>query len=147
MTFPGLFTVFKDSISLTFRQFLPETAIRKWVSLHFYHRNVFIMELIYTGTTGKLNRSTVPPRSSTNPAVFTQFSFVHRINPKEWKRIGVFYYFQGQFHSFKGNFTKFQDNSRTNGTILKFQKFSRTQVKFKDFSRSVRTLSWKSFYF
>ena len=58
----------------------------------------------------------------------------------ELKSIGVFYYFQGQFHIFKGNFTKFQDNSRTNGTILKFQEFSRTKVKFKDFSRSVRTL-------
>ena len=59
---------------------------------------------------------------------------MHRINPKEWKRIRVFYYFQGQFHIFKGNFTKFQDNSRTNGTILKFQEFSRTKVKCKDFS-------------
>ena len=100
------------------------------------------MVLINTGTTSKLNRSTLPPpRSSTNQAIFTQFSFTQRINPKEWKRIGVFYYFQGQFHIFKGNFTKFQDNSRTNGTILKFQEFSRSKVKFKDFSRSVRTLA------
>ena len=114
--------------------------VRKHVALHFYHRNIFIMVLINTGTTGKLNRSNVPPRSSTYQAIFTQFSFAHRINPKEWKRIGVFYYFQGQFHIFKGNFTKFQDNSRTNGTILKFQELSRTKVKFKDFSRSVRTL-------
>ena len=98
------------------------------------------MVLINTGTTSKLNRSTVPPRSSTNPAIFTQFSFAHRINPKEWKRVCVFYSFQGQFHIFKGDFTKFQDNARTNGTILKFQEFSRTKVKFKDFSRSVRTL-------
>ena len=71
------------------------------------------MVLINTGTTGKLNRSTVPPRSSTNPASFTQFSFTHRINPKEWKRIGVFYYFQGQFPPFQGQFYKipghFQD--------------------------------------
>ena len=65
---------------------------------------------------------------------------MHRINPKKSERIGVFNYFQGQFHIFKGNFTKFQDNSRTNGTILKFQEFLRTKVKFKDFSRSVRTL-------
>ena len=98
------------------------------------------MVFINTGTTRKLNRSTVPPRSSTNPAIFTKFSSGHRISPKEWKRIGVFYYFQGQFLIFKGNFTTFQDNSRTNGTILKFQEFSRTKVKFKDFSRSVRTL-------
>ena len=48
--------------------------------------------------------------------------------------------FSRTIHTFKGNFTKFQDNSRTNGTILKFQEFSRTKVKFKDFSRSVRTL-------
>ena len=115
-------------------------ASRKQVALHFYHRNIFIMILINTWTTCKLNRSTVPPRSSVNPAIFTQFSFAHRINPKEWKRLGVFYYFQGQFHIFKGNFTKFQDNSRTNGTILKFQEFSRTKVKFKDFSRSMRNL-------
>ena len=110
------------------------------MALHFYHQNIFIMVLINTGTTGKLNRCTVPPRSSTNPAIFTQFSFANRLNPKEWKRISVFYYFQGQFHIFNGNFTKFQDNSRTNGTILKFQEFSRTKLKFKDFSRSVRTL-------
>ena len=83
----------------------------------------------------------MPPRSSTNPVIFTQFSFAHHMNPKEWKRISVFYYFQGQFHIFKGNLTKFQDNSRTNGTILKFQKFSMTKIKFKDFSRSVRTLN------
>ena len=81
-----------------------------------------------------------PPRSSTNPAIFTQLSFAHRINPTEWKRIGVFYYFHGKVHIFKDNFTKFQDNSRTNGTILKFQEISRTKVKFKDFSRSVLTL-------
>ena len=68
---------------------------------------------------------------------FTQFSFEHRINPKEWKRIDVFYYFQGQFHISMDNLKKFQDNARTNGTILKFQEFSRTKVKFKDFSRSV----------
>ena len=98
------------------------------------------MVLINTGTTGKLIQSTLPPRSSKNPLIFTQFSFPHRINPKDWKRTGVFYYFPGQFHIFKGNFKKFLDNSRTNGTILKFQEFSRTKVKFQDFSRSVRTL-------
>ena len=148
---PGLFqdnsrtfSVFKDSISLTISQFSIVFAGKrqKWkqVALYFYHLIIFIVVLINTGTTGKLNRNTVPPRSSTNPAIFTQFSFAHHINPKEWKRMGVFYYFQGQFNIFKGNFTKFQDNSRTNGTILKFQEFSRTKVKFKDFSRSVRTL-------
>ena len=139
----GLLSVFKDSISLTFRQFLivfagngdSEIGRISFLSPEYFH-----IVLINTGTTVKLNRSTVPPRSSTNPAIFTQFSFAHRINPKEWKRISVFYYFQGQFHIFKGNVTKFQDNSRTNGTILKFQEFSRTKVKFKDFSRSVRTL-------
>ena len=52
----------------------------------------------------------------------------------------MFYFFQGQFHSFNNNFTKFQDNSSTNGTIFKFQEFSRTKVNFKDFSMSVRTL-------
>ena len=88
----------------------------------------------------------MPPSLFNNPAIFTQFSFAHRINPKEWNRIGAFYYFQGQFHIFKGNFTKFQDNFRTNGTILKFQEFSRTKVKFKDFSRSVRTLSSWTFF-
>ena len=31
-------------------------------------------------------------------------------------------------------------NSRTKGTFFKFQEFSGTKVKFKDFSRSVRTL-------
>ena len=93
---PGLFSVFKDSISLTFSQFLlflPETAIRKQVAHHFYHRNIFIMVLINTGTTGKLNQSTVPPRSSTNPAIFTQFSFAHCIDPKEWKS-GFLYAFR-----------------------------------------------------
>ena len=88
------------------------------------------MVLINTGTNRKLNWSTMPPRSSTNPAIFTQVSFAHRINPKE----SVYFIF------FKDNFAKFQDNSRTNGTILKFQEFSRNKVEFKDFSRSVGTL-------
>ena len=79
------------------------------VALHFNHRNISIMVLINTGTTSKLNPSIMPPSSSTNPAIFTQFSSAHRINPKEWKRIGVFYYFLEQFHIFKGNFTKLQD--------------------------------------
>ena len=140
---PALFSVFKDSILLTFRQFFiifagngdSEIGHTSFLSPDYFHYGIDKY-----GTTGKLNRSTVPPRSSTNPVIFTQFSFAHRINPKEWKRIGVFYYFQGQFHYIKGYFTKFQDNSTTNGTILNFQEFSRTKVKFKDFSRSVRTL-------
>ena len=140
---PGLFSVFKDSISLTFRHFLivfSRNSTSEIGHTSLLSPEYFIMVLINTRTTGKLNRSTVPPSSSTNPVIFTLFSFAHCINPKEWKRIGVFYYFHGQFHIFKGNFTKFQDNSRTNGTTLKFQEFSRTNVKFKDFSRSVRTL-------
>ena len=52
----------------------------------------------------------------------------------------VFYIFQGLIHIFKDDFTNFQDNSRTKGTFIKFQEFSETKVKFKDFSRSVRTL-------
>ena len=138
---PGLFQdnsrtffSFQGLNFIDFRLFLPETGIRKQVTLHFYHRNIFIMVLINTGTTCKLNRSTVPPRSSKNPVIFSQFPFAHHINPKEWKRIGVFQYFQGQFHFFKGNFTKFQDNSRTNGTILKFQEFSRTRSNSRTLS-------------
>ena len=127
---PGLFSVFKDPISLTFAQnkshFISNTGI-------------FIIVWINTGTTGQMNRSEygVAPRSSTYLAIFTQFFFAHHIYPKESKRINVFYYFQGQFHIFKGNFTNFHDNSRTNGTVFKFQEFSRTKVKFKD---PVRTL-------
>ena len=142
---PGLFSVLKDSISLTFRQFLivfagngdSEIGRTSFLSLEY-----FIMVLINNGTTGKLNRSTIPPCSSTNPAIFTLFSFAHRINPREWKKNRVFYYFHGQFHIYQGNFIKFQDNSRTYGTtcILKFQEFSSATVKFKDFSRSVQTL-------
>ena len=116
------FSVFKDSISLTFSQFFIVFAGNgdsEKGRTSFLSPEYFIMVLINTGTSGKLNQSTVTPRSSTNPAIFTLFSFVHRINPKEWKRIGVFYYFQGQFHIFQGNITKYQDNSRTNGTILK----------------------------
>ena len=41
-------------------------------------------------------------------------------------------------------FSKFKDNSRTNCTFLEFQEFLRTKVIFKDFSRSVRTLSLES---
>ena len=106
------FSVFKDSISLTFRQFLIVFAGKGDSEIgrsSFLSPEYFIMVLINTGTTGKLNRSTMRPRSSTNPAIFTLFSFTHRINPIEWKRISVFYYFQGQFHIFKGNLTKFQD--------------------------------------
>ena len=47
------------------------------------------------------------------------------------------------FSIFKDYFTfsrAILQNSRTNGTILKFQEFSRTKVKFKDVSRSVQTL-------
>ena len=38
-------------------------------------------------------------------------------------------------------FSKFKDNSKTNCTFLEFQEFSRTKVIFKDFSRSMQTLS------
>ena len=69
-------------------------------------------------------------------AIFTQF-FVHPINLKGQV---VFYILQRLIHIFKDDFTKFQDNSRTKGTSFIFQEFSRTKVKFKDFSRSVRTL-------
>ena len=55
------------------------------------------MVLINTGNTGKPNRSTVPPHSSTNPAIFTQFSFAHRINPKEWKRSEYFIILKDNF--------------------------------------------------
>ena len=61
------------------------------------------------------------------------------------KGLDVFYIFHRQIHNFKDDFTKFQDNSRTNSTFFfKFQEFSRTKVKFKDFSRSVPTLSRNS---
>ena len=47
------------------------------------------------------------------------------------------------FIIFKDNFTfsrAILQNSRTNGSILKFREFFRTKFKFKDFSRSVQTL-------
>ena len=51
------------------------------------------------------------------------------------KGLVVFYIFQRLIHIFKDEFTKFQDKRH----FFKFQEFSRTKVKFKDFSRSVRT--------
>ena len=56
------------------------------------------------------------------------------------KGLVVFYIFQGLIHIFKDDFINFQDKSSTKGTFIKFQEFSRIKVKFKDFSRSVRTL-------
>ena len=75
-------------------------------------------------------------------AIFTQFLQISQFfcafhNPKG---LVVFYIFQGLIHIFKDNFTKFQD-SRTKGTFFQLQELSRTKVKFKDFSRSVPTLS------
>ena len=109
-------------------------------SSHFYQQNIFIVVLINTGTTGKLNRSTVPPSLFNESSAFQTVFFLASRKSKRMEKNRCILLFQGQFHIFKGNFTKFQDNSRTNGTILKFQEFSRTKVKFKDFSRSVRTL-------
>ena len=67
-------------------------------------------------------------------AIFRKF-FAHPINPKGL----VFYIFQGLIHIFK-----ILQNSRTipgqKALFLKFQEFSRTKVKFKNFSRSVRAL-------
>ena len=62
-------------------------------------------------------------------AIFTGF-FAHPIN---LKGLVVFYIFQRLIHIFKDDFTKFQDNFRTKGTFFKFQEFSMTKVKFKDF--------------
>ena len=62
---------------------------------------------------------------------------MHPINPKE---LVVFYIFQGLI-----KITRIiLQNSRTvpgQVNFFLFQEFSRTKVKFKDFSRSVRTLS------
>ena len=54
---------------------------------------------------------------------------------------GDFFKNQGQFKDKLHFFRIPGDNSRTNCTFLEFQEFSRTKVIFKDFSRSVRTLS------
>ena len=67
-------------------------------------------------------------------AIFTQFFFVHPINLNE---LVVFYIFQWLTNIFKNDFTKFQDKKHF---FFKFQEFSWTNVKVKDFSRSVRTL-------
>ena len=72
-------------------------------------------------------------------AIFTVFCyfhivFVHPINPKG---LVVFYIFQGLIHIFKDNFTKFQDNRHFPQIPGVFQ----DKVKFKDFFKSVRTLS------
>ena len=53
------------------------------------------------------------------------------------KGLLVFDTFQGLIHIFKDDFTKFKNNLRTKGSFFKFHEFSRTKVKFKDFSRSV----------
>ena len=88
--------------------------------------------MINTGTTGKLNRSTVPPRSSTNSAIFTQFSFEHRINPKE------ILLKNGKESVY---FIIFKDNFTFSRAILQN---SRTIPGQMDFSRSVRTLYYFS---
>ena len=53
--------------------FCRKTPNRKQVALHFYHRIIFIVVLINTGTTGKLNRSTVPP------SLFNESSDFHTV--------------------------------------------------------------------
>ena len=62
--------------------------------------------------------------------------FAHPIN---LKGLIVFYIFQGLYHIFKEDY-KIPGQFPTKGSFFKFQEFSRTKVKFKDFSRSVRTL-------
>ena len=61
--------------------------------------------LINTWTTGKLNRSIMPPSLFNESSDFLTVFFRASHKIKEWKRISVFYYFQEQFHIFKGNFT------------------------------------------
>ena len=48
--------------------------------------------------------------------------------------------FPGPIHIFNGICAKFQDNSRTIDPFFVFNEFSRNNVKFKDFLKSVRTL-------
>ena len=86
-------------------------AIRKRVALHFYHRNIFIMVLINTGTTGKLNRSTMPPslfnESSDFHTVFFCASHKSKRMEKNWCILlfsRTISHFQGQFYKIPGQF-------------------------------------------
>ena len=70
-------------------------------------------------------------------AIFTQVFFAHPIN---LKGLVVYLIFFKDLFIFSGLILQ---NSRTKSTFFKFQESSRTKVKFKDFYRSVRTLSLK----
>ena len=143
-TIPGLFSFFKDSISSQF-------CIKQRKNALFSAENIEVKRLVFfdldsgdkNGTIAQIEQN----RSHTlllevYLVIFTQFwkifrkFFVHPINPKGL----VFYIFQGLIHIFK----EILQNSRTipgqKALFFKFQEFSRTKVKFKNFSRSVRAL-------
>ena len=105
---PGLLSVFKDSI---FDCFCRKRRIRKQVALHFYHRNIIIVILINTGTTSKLNRSTVPPSLFNESSDFHTVFFRALHESKRMKKNGCILlflrtisHFQGQFYKIPGQF-------------------------------------------
>ena len=112
---PGLFFSFQGLNFIDFWSifycFCRKMAIRIRVALHFYHRNIFILVLINTGTTGKLNRSNVPPslynKSSDFDTVFFRAS--HKSKRMEKNRCILLFsrtmpHFQGQFYKIPGQF-------------------------------------------
>ena len=88
-----------------------------------------------TGLPDKLNRNTSRTLLFDVASDFhSVFFFAHPIDPKD----SLYFIFFEDKLIFSSTIFR---NSRTKDTFVKFQAFSRTKVKFKDFSRSVPTLS------
>ena len=85
--------------------------IWKRVALHFYHWKIFIMVLINTRTTGKLNLSTVPPSLFNESSDFHTVFFCASHKSKRMEKnqcilsfIRTISHFQGQFYKIPGQF-------------------------------------------
>ena len=72
------------------------------------------MVLINTGTTGKLNRSTVHPSLFNKSSDFHTVFFRASHKSKRMEKNRCILLFSRTISHFKGNFTKFKDISRTN---------------------------------
>ena len=107
-SFQGLNFIDFQSI---FDCFCRKTPNGKQVALHFYHRIIFIVVLINTGTTGKRNRSTVPPSLFNESSDFHTVFFRASHKSKRMETNGCILsfsrtisHFQEQFYKIPGQF-------------------------------------------
>ena len=88
---------------------------------------VLIVAVINASTTGRNELKYVSHPALLQNGNLLFFSIFSHENLEDLRNSRINLQFQGYF------FFKFQDNSRKDGSFMKFQEFSRTKVKFKDF--------------